>query len=167
MNQYGTYEEPMVEEVNYVQRFWSKVDKSGECWLWTEGQQHGYGTFWDGKYSVRAHRWAFEDLVRPLQDGEILDHGCRTPLCVRPHPKHVRLATPKQNMENLLTNGRPTATGVRGVTLDQRKGTYAARVGHHGKMLWLGYFNTVDDAAEAVRAKRLELFTHNSEDRNE
>src|SRR5262245_48112297 len=26
-------------------RFWSKVDKSGECWIWTAGRCKGYGSF--------------------------------------------------------------------------------------------------------------------------
>jgi hypothetical protein len=44
------------------ERFWSKVDKSGECWLWTAAlTSEGYGVF--GIYpgvAKRAHRLAYE-----------------------------------------------------------------------------------------------------------
>ena len=51
------------------QRFWPKVDKSGECWLWTGCQVHGYGSFFaDGKYRY-AHRWAYEHFIGPVPPG--------------------------------------------------------------------------------------------------
>lgn len=32
------------------ERFWAKVDKSGECWLWTSAiSPGGYGAFWLNK----------------------------------------------------------------------------------------------------------------------
>lgn len=38
------------------ERFWSKVDSSGECWLWTAVlNSAGYGRYWrDGKMRARA-----------------------------------------------------------------------------------------------------------------
>ena len=42
------------------QRFWTKVDKTGGCWLWTGGVQHGYGRFRVVSCGRReyAHRYA-------------------------------------------------------------------------------------------------------------
>ena len=38
-------------------RFWSKVDKSGECWLWTgRRDQDGYGRFDREAALALAHR---------------------------------------------------------------------------------------------------------------
>jgi hypothetical protein len=45
------------------------------------------------------------------------------------------------------------------------QGKYKGQVGHHGKVIYVGMFDTADEAAEAVRAKRLELHTHNDLDR--
>ena len=51
------------------QRFWQKVDKSGECWLWTGCQVHGYGKFSaDGKHRY-VHRWAYEQFIGPIPPG--------------------------------------------------------------------------------------------------
>ena len=43
------------------ERSWSKVDKSGDCWLWTGGvDRSGYGIFgWNGRAGL-AHRAAWE-----------------------------------------------------------------------------------------------------------
>jgi LSD1 subclass zinc finger protein len=103
--------------------------------------------------------------MQPLLPGDLLDHACRNPLCVRPGVKHVRLATSELNRQNLANDGHPTVTGIRGVYLDKRRGKYGARVGHQGKMHHLGMFDTAEAAADAVKAKRLELHTYNEEDR--
>lgn len=75
------------------------------CWLWT-GQQkaNGYGAVYE-RPSVRglvrgrpwvAHRLVFELLRRPLLVGEVLDHLCRTRLCV--NPSHLRACTDRENI---------------------------------------------------------------------
>ena len=40
------------------ERFWAKVDKSGDCWLWTGAVDKGtgYGRFWNGERTVLPHR---------------------------------------------------------------------------------------------------------------
>ena len=46
------------------ERFWSKVNKTEACWLWTGALSHGYGSYWVGGRSgrsVRAHRLAYEE----------------------------------------------------------------------------------------------------------
>lgn len=65
----------------------SFVDKRGpdDCWPWTgHRSQKNYGQFGDGKSgSMPAHRYGFEQLVRPLEPGETVDHTChnRDPEC--------------------------------------------------------------------------------------
>lgn len=53
-------------------RFWEKVDKSGDCWLWT-GSKHGFGY---GRFVVKkgesprgAHRLAYELSVGKIPNG--------------------------------------------------------------------------------------------------
>jgi len=77
-------------------RFWSKVDVSGDCWEWTAGTTRGeYGKFMDGdRRTVRAHRWAWNHLVGPIPEGLTLDHLCRNGLCVNPdHLEPVDIQT--------------------------------------------------------------------------
>jgi hypothetical protein len=62
-------------------RFWLKVDASGDCWQWTAGSK---GKDYGGFDSQWAHRWAWEHLVGPIPDGLDLDHLCRNRGCVNP-----------------------------------------------------------------------------------
>lgn len=73
------YGEPYLRSER-VHPFWSKVDKTDTCWLWTGGvDDNGYGTYgWR-----KAHRVAYEELVGKISE-ETLDHLCRVKKCVRP-----------------------------------------------------------------------------------
>lgn len=86
-------------------RFWSKVDKSGECWLWTGGTNpKGYGKIKiNGKWQL-AHRVAYELQVGPIPPGLFACHHCDTPLCVR--PEHLFLGTPRDNAHDMMAKGR-------------------------------------------------------------
>ena len=78
------------------ERFWSKVDKSGECWLWMGWVSwRGYGRFYFHGRNVQAHRFAF--YGDPAERQMDLDHLCRVRRCVR--PSHLE---PVTNRENLL-----------------------------------------------------------------
>lgn len=82
-----------------AERFWAKVDRTGECWLWTGyRERHGYGRFYPGpgQASMRAYVWAWEDAHGAVPKGLELDHLCRTPACVR--PDHLEPVTHRENM---------------------------------------------------------------------
>lgn len=83
--------------------FWSQVDKSGECWLWTGHVTHaGYGRIrWkDRKYA--AHRLAFE-MEFGATDQCVL-HRCDVRNCVR--PSHLFAGTQLENVHDCLSKGR-------------------------------------------------------------
>lgn len=65
-------------------RFWAKVDKSGDCWLWTGYVKLGYGRVTYGGRTWQAHRLAWEMEHGPVPTGLELDHLCRRKNCVRP-----------------------------------------------------------------------------------
>jgi hypothetical protein len=74
-------------------RFWSKVDKTGDCWIWTGAiASNGYGSF---AHST-AHRWAYTHLVGPVPDGMDLDHLCRVRTCC--NPMHLEPVTRGENL---------------------------------------------------------------------
>ncbi len=79
-----------------IERFWSKVDKTEGCWLWTAGRfkSGGYGAFSSapGK-AARAHRVSYELLVGEIEPCVHLHHICEEPLCV--NPKHLEVVTPR------------------------------------------------------------------------
>lgn len=60
-------------------RFWIKVDKTDDCWVWTGALgDDGYGRFGDQSRTRMAHRWAYEHCVGPIPAGLQLDHLCHT-----------------------------------------------------------------------------------------
>ena len=147
------------------ERFWQKVDKSGECWLWTAATySNGYGHF--GVNATRgalAHRFAWELLVAPIPEGKMLDHECHNRLCV--NPQHLRVATAKQNLENQGVLRSDNKSGIRGVNWHPTAQKWRARVTHNSKEHHVGLFADKAEAEAAAIAKRNELFTHNNLDR--
>lgn len=92
------------------ERFWAKVDKSGECWEWTGGLGGGiYGNFWLNGKTVGAHRLSYI-LHHPLtidlwEHREILVcHTCDNPKCI--NPAHLFLGSGVDNMKDMVAKGR-------------------------------------------------------------
>lgn len=85
-----------------LDRFWSKVQKTDDCWVWTASLDGcGYGQFAmkseDGKWRPKkAHRLAYEAVVGPIPDGLEPDHTCGNPACVR--PDHLEPVTHQENI---------------------------------------------------------------------
>lgn len=97
-----------------IARFWSKVDKSGDCWLWTAGKSKGYGQFSPTRRThIYAHRLSHELAYGTIPEGLKVCHRCDTPLCVR--PDHLFLGTPADNVHDRMSKGRPN-NGPRGET---------------------------------------------------
>ena len=144
----------------FEERMWSKVSKAGDCWLWTGTKRDGYGMIKREGVMAQAHRVSYEMTKGPIPEGAMLDHRCRNRSCV--NPDHLRPVTNKQNQENKLATG-PGKSGARGV--HWFRGRWQGRVGHNGKLHFVGYFQDVEEAKAAVIAKRNELFTHNDADR--
>jgi hypothetical protein len=144
--------------------FWSRVEKLEGCWQWTGGiNSHGYGMLKVDGRSRGAHRFSWELHNGPIPEGSLIDHICHNRSCV--NPEHLRLATVKQNGENMKGAQSNSTTGVRGVTFDRSRGTFRAEVTHHRKRYDAGRHSTLAQAEAAVIAKRKELFTHNTLDR--
>ena len=95
-----------------VARFWSRVDKSGECWVWCGAQDaYGYGqviyTPSSGRKGFKAHRVAWFLSGYQLVEGMTLDHLCQNKLCV--NPAHMEQVS---NGEN-ASRGNVARTGIR------------------------------------------------------
>lgn len=92
-------------EQSDTDRFWGRVDRSGDCWAWT-GAHHveGYGEFQMDGRRLRAHRVAWEWAHGPIPVGLEPDHLCRNRACV--NPDHLELVT---HRVNILRGLAPTA----------------------------------------------------------
>jgi hypothetical protein len=115
------------------ERFWSHVDRSGECWNWTgalakgleKRKTHHYGAFCYRQHGKRVwimvHRYSWELANGPIvghvpghPELEIcVLHKCDNTLCVR--PEHLFLGSDKDNIHDMIRKGRhPTSRVIPG-----------------------------------------------------
>ena len=90
----------------FVDRFWRRVSKGDECWLWTAYKSGGYGVLCCGRRGLnrRAHRVAWEITNGPIPEGLYVCHSCDNPSCVR--PAHLFLGTQSHNMSDMWRKER-------------------------------------------------------------
>lgn len=98
-----------VQDLTAAQRFWPKVDMSGDCWLWTGPlRPTGYATFYPGGgrhvAKIYVHRFAYEAVRGPIPDGLEVDHLCAVRHCV--NPTHLEAVTRRVNLDR--RNARKT-----------------------------------------------------------
>lgn len=87
-----------------IKRFWAKVDKSGDCWLWTAGKvTRGYGAFHIKDKQIRAHRASMIIEHGGIPDGKWVLHKCNVRACVR--PDHLYFGTPQDNSNDMKKAG--------------------------------------------------------------
>ena len=147
-----------------AERLWARVEKTDTCWVWVGKRDRlGYARLGVNQRMTYVHRISYELEYGPIPDGFEVDHICHNRSCV--NPDHLRLATRKQNIENLSGAMRTSKSGIRGVSWRKASGKWEARVGHNGHKHYLGMFDDITEAEAAVIAKRNELFTHNDLDR--
>lgn len=88
-----------------VDRFWSKVAKSAECWLWQGTKNNnGYGLLLDGSGKRLAHRISWELHFGSIPHRQNVLHKCDNPACVR--PDHLFLGSMQSNSTDMYKKGR-------------------------------------------------------------
>lgn len=85
-------------------RFWSKVEKTNSCWLWTEPLHHsGYAQFKVSGKQTRAHRYSFFLAHGRWPEPNCL-HSCDVRRCV--NPAHLSEGTDQNNVDDMFERGR-------------------------------------------------------------
>ena len=91
-----------------VQRFWSKVDKSGgedACWEWQAGiTSGGYGEFSLRGKMKKTHRIAWMIINGEIPPKMLICHHCDNRKCC--NPKHLFLGTHQDNCDDKIRKGR-------------------------------------------------------------
>src|SRR5258708_10909280 len=98
-----------IEDIDWNDRFWSKVDQRGpeDCWEWRGARRSkaGYGGFQVGNRLVSSHRHAYELCVGEItSDKPFVCHRCNNPPCV--NPKHLYAGSQKDNLQQMACEGR-------------------------------------------------------------
>lgn len=84
-------------------RFWAKVNKTNDCWLWIGWHTSlNYGLIKINGKSVLAHRYSYELVNGKIPNGKVLDHLCRTPACVR--PAHLEAVSQRENLKRAVNH---------------------------------------------------------------
>lgn len=104
----------------FLETFWSNVNKTDTCWLWTRARTRGYGYF----RGQLVHRIAWAEAAgTPAPDALMVLHNCPdgdNPSCLRndgpgiymlrgvAHPMfgHLWLGTREENMWDMINKGR-------------------------------------------------------------
>ncbi len=81
-----------------VERFWSKIIKTGNCWDWLAYKDfNGYGRFGFNGKVVRSHQFSYILHKGEIPDGMVIDHLCRNKACC--NPEHLEVVSQAENMQ--------------------------------------------------------------------
>lgn len=95
-----------------INRFWSKVEYTDTCWAWGSTKDAcGYGRLGimdNGKFKyLSAHRISYFLHFGEIPKDLCVIHSCDVRHCV--NPKHLRLGTHNDNMQDMYSKGRRRA----------------------------------------------------------
>jgi hypothetical protein len=94
--------------MNLEERFWAKVRKGPDCWLWTACKDSfGYGRLNVNGKMVGAHRFSWELQRGKIPEGLHVLHHCDVGGCV--NPDHLYIGTNQDNTNDKMERGRHVA----------------------------------------------------------
>jgi len=90
------------------ERFWSKVNKTESCWLWTGCiTKAGYGQLSLNCKTHYSHQVAWLLFGNTIPEGHLIRHKCRNRNCC--NPEHLETGTHQQNSNDMKRDGTSCA----------------------------------------------------------
>lgn len=116
----------------------------------------GYLVIGVGGRQYKAHRlaWLYVHGVWPEAEIDHMDRNQTNNAL-----SNLRPATHKQNCENRGMRN-DNSSGYTGVYWHEKTQKWQAGIGHRGEFLYLGLFNTPEEASAAYESARNNMFTH-------
>ena len=71
---------------------------------------------------------------------------------------NLRWCTQQQNCFNRSLSSKKNTSGIKGISWYKKKNKWIVQIGFNNKLIYLGYFDNLDDAKAARQAKANELF---------
>ena len=140
------------------QAFWKRVRKTDSCWDWLGGKTATGHARFKFKGTVQyAYRYSYEMTNGQIPKGAFIDHLCHNPSCVK--PSHLRAATHQQNMANRKGAHKNSRSGIRGVNWHKHRKMWRGEVTVNGRSIHVGYFESIEEAAEATERVRQEVYS--------
>ena len=101
--------ESIVQNPDFVARFWSLVQKTDSCWLWQGGRDRdGYGKLkrihGQKAYTLAAHRVSAAIALSDFSPALKVRHKCDNPACC--NPAHLEMGTQADNIRDRELRGR-------------------------------------------------------------
>lgn len=103
------------------------------------------------------HRIIWQSAYGDIPEGMCIDHVDGNPLNNK--LANLRLVTHKQNMENVGRARIDNRVGVKGVKA--ANGKFGARIASSNKNIWLGTYETLEEASLAYMTASKKYHTHN------
>lgn len=105
---------------------------------------------------VYSHRYAWEKENGPIPKGGVIDHYyCYTPQCC--NVEHLRLTTQALNAANRSGASKGNTSGFRNV-FRTPSGRYAVTVVKDRNDIYVGTYDSLEEAAKVASKAREELF---------
>jgi hypothetical protein len=118
----------------------------GRYWQATKGKNTFYAAAQERSADGRLKKAFLHRVLLDVPDGFVVDHINGDGLDNR--RQNLRIVTVAQNNLNSRVR-RDCVSGLKGALYDRRKDRYYSRIKADGRYVWLGYFSTAIEAAEA------------------